>query len=102
MREGVIQRTRKSRHLEPARTRASCSTSSDVSGLTSASTAVEVARSSDAIVVTIEAAGRDLVPLVTIPPLNATARFGFVTLDHRTEVPGLQIVCETVTRLLTT
>jgi hypothetical protein len=65
-------------------------------------TLVEVARSSDAIVLTIRAAGRDLVPLDTVPALNATARFGLVTLDHRAEVPGLQIVRELVTRLLTT
>ncbi len=64
-------------------------------------TLVEVARSSDAIVLTIKAAGRDLVPLDTVPALNATARFGLVTLAHRAEVPGLRIVRELVTRLLT-
>jgi DNA-binding transcriptional LysR family regulator len=63
-------------------------------------TLVEVARSSDAIVLTIDAAGRDLVRLKTEPALEATARFGFVTLDQRAEVPGLPIVRELVSRLL--
>lgn len=63
-------------------------------------TLVEVARSSDAIVLTINAAARDLVQLNTVPALNATARFGLVTLDNRAEVPGLWIVRELVGELL--
>lgn len=61
-------------------------------------TLIEVARHSDAIVLTINAAGRDLVQLDTVPPLNATARFGLVTLDQRAETPGLQIVRTLVER----
>lgn len=64
-------------------------------------TLVEVARQSDAVVLTINAAGRGLVQLDTHPPLKATARFGFVTLAQRTEVPGLSIVRKLVAELLT-
>lgn len=63
-------------------------------------TLVDVARRSDAIVLTIHAAGHGLVRLNTEPPLNATARFGFVTLDQRVEAPGLQIVRDVVQRLM--
>ena len=38
------------------------------------------------------AAARDLVFLPTEPPLNATARFGMVTLAGRARVPGLDLV----------
>lgn len=63
-------------------------------------TLVEVARSTDAIVLTINAAARDLVRLPVHPPMTGTARFGFVTLDQRAEVPGLSLVRELVERLL--
>lgn len=63
-------------------------------------TLVDVARDCDAIVLTINAAGRGLVRLETVPPLNATARFGLVTLDNRAEVPGLQIVRDLVERFM--
>lgn len=65
-------------------------------------TLIEVARASDTIVLTINAAGRDLVPIETLPALNATARFGLVTLENRAEVPGLGIVRELVRRWLAT
>lgn len=55
-------------------------------------TLVEVARNTDAVVLTIDAAGRDLVRLPVDPPLNATARFGLVTLDQRAENPALDII----------
>lgn len=63
-------------------------------------TLVEVARHSDAIVLTINAAGRDLKRLETDPPLAATARFGLVTLAGRAEAPGLQLVGDFVRRSL--
>jgi hypothetical protein len=63
-------------------------------------TLVEVARHSDAIVLTINAAGRDLVWLETEPPMVATARFGLVTLAGRAEAPGLQLVGDFVRRSL--
>jgi DNA-binding transcriptional LysR family regulator len=55
-------------------------------------TLVEVARNTDAVVLTINAAGRDLARLPVEPPLNATARFGLVTLDQRAENPALEII----------
>ena len=64
-------------------------------------TLVDVARNSDAIVLTINAAGRDLLQLQTDPPLNATARFGFVTLAQRAEVPGLALVQKLVAQWMT-
>jgi DNA-binding transcriptional LysR family regulator len=63
-------------------------------------TLVQVARDSDAVVLTIDAAGHDLVRIEVDPPLAASARFGFVTLDQRAEAPGLSIVRELVGRLL--
>lgn len=53
---------------------------------------VEVARRSHAIVLTANAAAEGLVPLDMSPPLNATARFGLVTLARRQEAPALRIL----------
>jgi len=53
---------------------------------------VEVARRSHAIVLTANAAAEGLVPLDMSPPLNATARFGMVTLSRRQEAPALRIL----------
>lgn len=55
---------------------------------------VEVARRSDAIVLTIDAAAPGLVPLPMSPPLAATARFGLVTLAQRQPAPALRILRE--------
>lgn len=55
---------------------------------------VEVARSSQAIVLTAEAAAPGLVPLDMSPPLNATARFGLVTLAQRQEAPAMRFLRE--------
>lgn len=55
---------------------------------------VEVARRSDAIVLTIHAAAPGLVPLPMSPPLAATARFGLVTLAKREEALALRILRE--------
>lgn len=55
---------------------------------------VEVARQSDAIVLTINAAGLDLMRLPVTPSLNSTARFGLVTLSDRTQPPALGLVAE--------
>jgi DNA-binding transcriptional LysR family regulator len=59
---------------------------------------VEVARRSDAIVLTIQAAAPGLVPLPMSPPLAATARFGLVTLAQRQEAPALRILREQLPR----
>jgi DNA-binding transcriptional LysR family regulator len=56
------------------------------------SSLVELARSSDAVLLAIRAAAPDLVELKLAPPLDATARFGLVTLARRTESPALALV----------
>lgn len=53
---------------------------------------VEVARRSNAIVLTVNAVAADLVRLDVVPALNATARFGLVTLAQRQEAPALRIL----------
>lgn len=55
---------------------------------------VELARHSDAIVLTAMAVAADLVSLEVSPPLAATARFGLVTLSQRQEAPAVRIVRE--------
>ena len=49
---------------------------------------------SDAVLIAIRAAGPDLVELALAPPLQASARFGLVTLSARTPAPGLALVRE--------
>jgi hypothetical protein len=61
---------------------------------------VEVARHSDAVLLAIRAAGADLVELPVKPALNASARFGMVTLAGRTEAPALRIVRQLTQALL--
>lgn len=51
------------------------------------SSLLDVARSTDAVVVAVRALAPDLVALPMTPPLNATARFGWVTLKSRSESP---------------
>jgi DNA-binding transcriptional LysR family regulator len=55
---------------------------------------VELARRSTAVVLTVKAVATDLVELDVVPSLNATARFGLVTLSKRQEAPALRIVRE--------
>ena len=55
---------------------------------------VELARRSNAIVLTVNAAAADLVRLPVSPNLDATARFGLVTLARRQEAPALRILRE--------
>jgi DNA-binding transcriptional LysR family regulator len=57
-------------------------------------TIVEVARRSHAIVLTAHAAAEGLLPLDMAPALDATARFGLVTLSQRQEAPALRILRE--------
>ncbi len=61
---------------------------------------VEVARHSDAVLLAIRAAAPGLVELKMRPALNATARFGLVTVARRTEAPALSIVRELMQRQL--
>jgi DNA-binding transcriptional LysR family regulator len=56
------------------------------------SSLVELARTTDAVLLAVRAAAPDLVELKLTPPLNATARFGLVTLARRTESPALELV----------
>ena len=53
---------------------------------------VDVARASDTVLLAIRAAAPDLVELKLQPALDATARFGLVTLRRRTLPPGLAAV----------
>lgn len=53
------------------------------------SSLVELARHSDAVVLTINAAGLDLHRLNVQPAVDATARFGLVTLTDRSQPPAL-------------
>lgn len=50
---------------------------------------IEVAKRSDAVVLAIRAAAPELIELKLRPELDATARFGLVTLARRTEPPAL-------------
>lgn len=53
---------------------------------------VEVTKGSNAVLIAIRAAAPELVELTMKPQINATARFGLVTLARRTEAPGLAFV----------
>ena len=61
---------------------------------------VEVVRRSDAVLLAIRAAAPDLVELPLKPAIDATARFGMVTLAGRAEAPALPIVRKLIERLL--
>jgi DNA-binding transcriptional LysR family regulator len=56
------------------------------------SSLIELARTTDAVLLAVRAAAPDLVELKLTPPLDATARFGLVTLARRTESPALELV----------
>ena len=53
------------------------------------SSLLDVARTSDAVVLAIRQAAPDLVELPVFPALNAKARFGLVTMASRSEAPFL-------------
>lgn len=53
---------------------------------------VDITRQSDAVLLAIRAAAPDLVELALQPALDATARFGLVTLRRRTPPPGLGLL----------
>ena len=61
---------------------------------------VEVAKRSDAVLLAIRAAAPELIELKLRPDLDATARFGLVTLARRTEPPALAAVRELMQLLL--
>ncbi len=62
---------------------------------------VQVARHSDAVLLAIRAAAPELVELKMRPALDATARFGLVTLARRTGPPGLAAVRALMAQWLT-
>lgn len=55
---------------------------------------VEVARHSNAIVLTVNAVAADLIRLNVSPALDSLGRFGLVTLANRQEAPALRILRE--------
>lgn len=59
---------------------------------------VEVARRSNTIVLSVNAVAVDLIRLNMSPCLDATARFGLVTLAKRQEAPALRILREQLPR----
>lgn len=61
---------------------------------------VEVVRHSEAVLIAIRSAAPDLVELVLKPALNATARFGIVTLARRAEPPALPIVRKLIAEVM--
>lgn len=61
---------------------------------------VDVVRRTDAVLIAIRAAAPDLVELPMRPAMNATARFGIVTLARRAEPPALPIVRRLITELM--
>lgn len=61
-------------------------------------TLVELARRSDAVVLTVHAVADDLVRLPMVPALAATGRFGLVKLARRQEAPALRILREQLPR----
>lgn len=61
---------------------------------------VDVARRSDTVLLAVRAAASDLVELRLQPPLDATARFGLVTLRRRTAPPGVDTLRELMQQCL--
>ena len=59
-----------------------------------------VALQSDAVVLTINAAGQNLSHLTLDPPFIGTARFGLVTLTGRAPAPGLALIQAFVAKTL--
>lgn len=61
---------------------------------------VDVARGSDAVLLSIRGAAPDLVEIAMDPPLASTARFGLVTLAGRSVSPALALVHGRIVELL--
>jgi hypothetical protein len=53
---------------------------------------LDVARNTQTVVLTVRAVAPDLVEIAMSPPLNATARFGWVSLKSRSEVPFAKLL----------
>jgi DNA-binding transcriptional LysR family regulator len=65
------------------------------------SSLLDVARTSDAVVLAIRQAAPDLVEIPVVPALNAKARFGLVTMALRSEAPFLGKLREMMRDILT-
>ena len=65
------------------------------------SSLLDVARTSDAVVLAIRQAAPDLVEVPVVPALNAKARFGLVTMAARSEAPFLGKLREMMRDILT-
>lgn len=61
---------------------------------------VDVVRRSDAVLLAIRSSAPDLVELKMNPPLEATARFGLITLRRRSEPPSLPILRDLMKELM--
>ena len=61
---------------------------------------VDVARASDTVLLAVRAAAPELVELSVRPALQASARFGLVTLAQRTEAPALAMIRTLMQRLM--
>lgn len=64
------------------------------------SSLLDVARSTQTVVVAVRALAPDLVELKMSPPLNANARFGWVTLKSRTESPLARLLFQAARSML--
>ncbi len=58
------------------------------------SSLLDVARKTQTVVLTVRAVAPDLIELPLSPPLNANARFGWVSLKSRSEVPLAKLLRE--------
>jgi DNA-binding transcriptional LysR family regulator len=64
------------------------------------SSLIELAAKSDAVLLAVRGAAPRLVELTLRPALDASARFGLVTLARRAETPALRLVRELMERLM--
>lgn len=66
------------------------------------SSLLDVARNTQAVVLTVRAVAPDLKELPLLPPLNVNARFGWVSLKSRSEVPLARVLREAAVQRLST
>lgn len=66
------------------------------------SSLLDVARNTQAVVLTVRAVAPDLKELPLSPPLNANARFGWVSLKSRSEAPLARVLREAAIQRLST
>ena len=86
--------------VEPEVNRNLAMVSGPVACMAASTAGVAVVASSDAILLAVRAAAPELLELPIHPPLNATARFGLVTLVGRSEPPLLEVLRGLIGELL--